>query len=232
MMRLVVCCIVFGGGIALAADRPEPREVPFEQLRLIRSPSIGLKHYSVGGLDLPLNGMIVDVDCGIDPQFGLTKDCNVSSEVPDAVKRAAIRQANAYGFDTDDLAAGNGKSEARTHVPIHLDPKDRLALDDSTAKTVPLSDMVIDFSHVDLDYIYPEQERNAGIEGTATGHCQVQSDLSVVCIKIVADPPNEAGFTAAFEKSALRLRVARQLKSGKPAAGSWFSYRLKFSLPH
>lgn len=119
---------------------------------------------------------------------------------------------------------------ARLAVSIAPIPVPKVNL--TSGALVESAEIVLESGKAAASIDYPPKEVREKRRVTQTVECQVQADRSVICHKLIFDPPENAPY---FEDQAKRMYmhaiVKERLKSGNPAAGVRFRIRTRWVLP-
>jgi hypothetical protein len=225
--------------IAATPSRPQPPQVemlPPASLRLVQDASISERHYAIGGVDLPAEGLDITLTCRINRERGNPYICLPPDNGPLLNLRevaTADRRISQMRYDTSLLEPGK-KTTAVTNITVHLSPKDRRVLA-PPAQVRPASDAR-----------WERQPNEDAIEGALwtvwrrgieTNHlearmrCEIQTDLSVICADVRVIPDN----VSPSQLNALILgtyyRSEARLADGSPAAGAWIEINVAADEP-
>lgn len=221
--------------------RPPQGEVAFDNLVVTRQISIGVKHQTLSGRELPPAG-------GVDFTYGceVRNTSSVANEYEligctrtDPGERGSALENVAWARLQALRVAPRGK-DGRWTVGERITAHVRVAPEDR--QTLPANIAVADQTllrfdetprNADVNRFYPTAAIRRGAEGEIVVACVVQVDLSVVCrpVEIVSKPEgSESEMVEAANKMAALYRAAPKLSDGRSSVGVGFRTRFKFKL--
>ena len=215
--------------IQLRGKPPASRTVELTPAMLERQLSIGLKHHSLDGVNLPGTSVSIGFDCRYehrDAQFHC--EPSGSQTLDPALIEAAQNRIAGIRLD-DTLAEPDNPVPLRTTLTIVLASADRRPLD--FVKSPRASVREIEWT----DYPSGADVEAYGSSGSGVVPvaCQIQPDASLICAAFDASNQAIAPVTGtATQRAAVeilrRYVPAPTLKSGSPAAGTVFATTVDF----
>ena len=229
--------------IEISGKPPEFVEIPFNELKPLRTPSVGTMHNSLEGVTLPAGGVTIKARCRLARNTGGVGMCEYDPKPPSDISNAIFWRREELAFDITNLSPRN-PVPLFTHLEFRLESGERLAL--GTPATPLAPDDIQWSSAQDSLPRLPSIRSNARPDeakpdtATATVDCQVQADGSLACLTIdvafdegvVVDSYNMSRFTNAARENLQDRRAAATTKSGVPTRGRWVHFQIPLRLRH
>jgi hypothetical protein len=212
--------------------QPFAEDIAFSSLRMTE-PSISVRHHSLDGVDVPAEGAEVTIRCAIDRKAGVVFLCaNPDGETNlSPLERAAVGRVRSMRLDERDIDPDN-PVVIRTEMKVRLLPSERKTLS-PPAKLRPESDVK-----------WAKAPTPKGVEMTlwptrrfeaprieAKLRCQIQTDLSVICVDQRVTPATVDAAQIEGLRLAQDYKAEARLADGSPAAGAWVEITMAADKP-
>jgi hypothetical protein len=212
-------------------------EVPFDAVRFLETPPIGVLHHSLDGVDLSGGDVEVTMRCEVSRDYGLVYACAPAGAAAEpgraltpaeaaADMRARAMRADPASFEPDTIPI------VMVEIPVRLSAADRRA-------PGPPENLRYE-RHTrwrEAPERYEIEDEIMWVHGSPpatfdlTLSCQIQEDLSLICTEHATSTGEP--LPAGVDPFALahRYRSAETFRDGPPAAGAWVAITYRAPKP-
>lgn len=188
--------------------------------------------------DAELSAQTLPMRCGIAPDGSIVmRQCIMRAAGTDEQKTASYFLLYSPGVENPPKFRALSHADADLVRVVHLNiAMPQIPLPPVDLASGPLvAQRLVDF-RFDPDRIseaYPSRALRQEIEGRQTGECQVQQDLSVICVPTGFElPEHEEIFARAFDAAFRSTSAGPNLTDGRDARGVRFPLTVVWKLPY
>jgi hypothetical protein len=211
-----------GGALAAvaAADTPLAESVDLEAVRLA-GPPISALHHSLDRLStLPTEGVIIELRCAVDRATARVTQCREGQGELSPEGTAATTRIKATKLDRTRIDATR-REPLVLAARVKLLPGERRALQ-PPAELLSYEEVVWRQELQNEDRLRLEAVASRyDIQGRIALACEIQTDLSIVCLNKAGDGVYPQALVQAALDTAPSFRAGDTLRDGTPARGRW-----------